>query len=206
MELQHPLGVVTPSVDGDVLAVLARADAAFTTGQVHRVLPAVSQNGIRLSLQRLSEQGIVLADRVGNAYVYRLNREHLAADHVVGLANLMSAFLQRLEGALGAWQPQPAYAAVFGSAARGTMTTESDIDLLLVRPDGADEDAWDEQAQDLASRATRWTGNDVRALLLDEADLNPDEPVLRDVLAHGLTVAGTRDWLARRLRRTRTPA
>lgn len=205
MDLQHPLAVVTPTVDGDVLGVLARAEASFTTGQVHRVLPAVSQQGIRNSLQRLVEQGIVLADRVGNAYAYRLNREHVAAEHVIGLANLMNAFLVRLSDELSAWDPQPTYGAVFGSAARGTMTSRSDIDLLLVRPAGADEQAWDEQAQVLASRATLWTGNDVRTLVLDERATDFDETVLRDVRSHGLTVVGAHDWLARRLRCTKTP-
>lgn len=203
MQLQHPLAVVTPSLDGDVLAVLARAHAAFTTGQIHRLLPSVSQQGIRNSLRRLSDQGIVRADRFGNAYAYRLNREHLAAEHVIGLANLMSAFLSRLIREVDRWDPGPVYAAVFGSAARGTMTVGSDIDLLLVRPAGADEDAWDAQTQSLASDVTCWTGNDARLLVLDEADIASDEPVLRDVLAHGLTVAGTDDWLARRLRRTK---
>ena len=206
MELQHPLAVVTPTVDGDVLAVLARAEASFTTGQVHRVLPSVSQQGIRNSLQRLVEQGIVLADRVGNAYAYALNRDHIAAEHVIALAHLMDAFLARLTDELSAWDPQPAYGAVFGSAARVSMTAGSDIDLLLVRPAGADEQVWDEQAQILAGRATLWTGNDVRMLVLDEEALDPNETVLRDVRSHGLTVAGTHDWLARRLRRTGTPA
>ncbi len=104
----------------------------------------------------------MLADRIGNAYTYRLNRGHLAAEYVIGLANLMSALLARLTGELDAWDPKPACAAVFGSAARGTMTASSDIDLLLVRPDGADQDAWDEQTQALASRVTRWTGTDAR--------------------------------------------
>lgn len=206
MELQHPFALVTRSVDGDVLAVLARADAAFTTGQVHRLLTSVSQQGIRNSLQRLADQGTVLAERVGNAYTYRLNREHLAAEHVIGLANLMSAFLARLTREFDEWDPRPAYAAVFGSAVRGTMTTASDIDLLLVRPTGADEDTWDAQTQALARRVNRWTGNDAQTLVLDETDVAPDEPVLRDILAHGLTVAGTHDWLARRLRRTKAPA
>lgn len=207
MELHRPFAVVTPSLDGDVLAVLARADATFTTGQVHRLLPSASQEGIRNALQRLANQGTVLVDRVGNAYTYRLNREHLAAEHVIGLANLMSAFLARLTRELDAWDPKPAYAAVFGSAAHGAMTTGSDIDLLLIRPNGlVDDDAWDAQAQALSARVTRWTGNDARSLILDDADVTPDEPVLLDVLARGLTVAGTHDWLARRLRRARVPS
>lgn len=206
VELNRPFALITTSLDGDVLTVLARADATFTTGQVHRLVPSASQQGIRNSLQRLTEQGIVLADRVGNAYAYRLNREHLAAGHVLGVANLMSTFLARLTAELGAWDPAPAYAAVFGSAARGTMTVGSDIDVLLIRPDGADQDAWDDQSEVLATRATRWTGNDTRTLVLDEHDLSPDEPVLQDVLSHGLTVAGTHDWLASRLRRPKAPA
>lgn len=205
MQLNQPFATVTPTLDGDVLAVLARADATFTTGQLHRVVPTASEDGIRRVLQRLAAQGVVLSERVGNAYAYRLNREHLAAEHFVGLANLMSAFLAGLTAHLDRWHPAPVYAAVFGSAARGTMTPGSDIDLLLVRPSGVD-DAWDGQVHALAETVSRWTGNDARPLVVDESDIGPGEPVFADVLAHGLTVAGTRDWLARRLRPARARA
>jgi hypothetical protein len=46
VELSRPLSTVTPTLDGDVLAVLARSDAAFTTGQLHRVLTSASEEGI----------------------------------------------------------------------------------------------------------------------------------------------------------------
>lgn len=204
--MTRPLAVVTPTLDGDVLMSLARADASFTTGQLHRMLPSASQDGVRRALQRLVAQGVVTADRVGNAYSYRLNREHLAAEHVIGLANLMSALLARLTARLEAWDPQPVYAAVFGSAARGGMHFDSDIDLLLVRPGTADEESWEEQVQALTADMTRWTGNDARALILDDEDVVRGEPVLQDVLAHGLTVAGRRAWLSKRLRSTPTDA
>lgn len=164
------------------------------------MLPDASEDGVRRVLRRLAGQGVVTADRVGNAYTYRLNREHLAADHVIALANLMSTFLARLTKRLEAWDPQPVYAAVFGSAARGGMRLDSDIDLLLVRPEAVDDDAWEDQAQALMAEMTRWTGNDARALVLDEDEVGPGEPVLQDVLAHGLTVAGSRAWLATRTR------
>ena len=200
MQLNRPLATVTPTLDGDVLSVLARAEAAFTTNQVHRLVSTASEDGVRRVLQRLVAQGIVLLDRVGNAYTYRLNRDHLAAGHIIGLANLMTLFLARLTTQLEGWDPAPVYAAVFGSAARGEMSYGSDIDLLLVRPGGADDDVWDRQVQELAEAATRWTGNDTRPLVLDEADIGPGEAVLTDVLAHGLTVAGNHAWLARRVR------
>ena len=38
MQLNHPLATITPTLDGDVLTLLAQHEAAFTTGQLHRVL------------------------------------------------------------------------------------------------------------------------------------------------------------------------
>ena len=43
MELNRPLATVTPTLDGDVLAVLAQHEVSFTTGQLHRVLSRYSQ-------------------------------------------------------------------------------------------------------------------------------------------------------------------
>ena len=63
MDAQHPLAVVTPTRDGDVLAVLALVDEAFTTGQLHRTLSRFSEDGIRKVLARLRKQGIVLSER-----------------------------------------------------------------------------------------------------------------------------------------------
>ena len=203
MELSRPLLTVTPTLDGDVLAVLARHDAIFTTGQLHRVLVRHSEEGIRKVLRRLAKQGVVQADRVGNAFAYRLNRDHLAAEHIIGLARLREALLSRLEARLAIWDVPPAYAAIFGSAAQGSMTVDSDLDLLLVRPDGVDGDLWSRQVDDLVTDVTRWVGNDTRPLeftVSEVATRGRDEPVLRDVLNEGLTVAGTRAWLAKQLR------
>lgn len=202
MQLNHPLATITPTLDGDVLTLLARPEAAFTTGQLHRVLASYSEEGIRKVLRRLARQGIVHSERVGNAYSYRLNREHLAAGPVMELARLLATLLGRLEERLARWPVPPVYAAVFGSAARGTMTPDSDLDLLLIRPDDSPPGDWDEQVSDLAADVSRWTGNDTRTLqyTVSELSANRGEPVLRAVLDEGLTVAGSRAWLNRQLR------
>jgi predicted nucleotidyltransferase len=203
MELSRPLSTVTPTLDGDVLAVLARHDATYTTGQLHRVLTQHSEEGIRRVLQRLTKQGVVQSDRVGNAFTYRLNLDHLAAEHIIGLARLQETLLNRLEDRLASWEVPPIYAAVFGSAARGSMTVDSDLDLLLVRPDDAPADLWDTQVDQLVSDLTRWVGNDARSLQFTAGELAArarDEPVLHSVLNEGLTVAGTRAWLSKQLR------
>jgi predicted nucleotidyltransferase len=206
MELNRPLSTVTPTLDGDVLAVLARVDATFTAGQLRKVLARHSEEGVRKVLRRLAEQGVLLVEQAGNALVYRFNRDHLAAEHIIGLSQLMETLLSRLEQRLASWEVRPVYAAVFGSAARGTMTAESDVDLLLVRPDGSGGDRWEAQVALLAADVGRWTGNDLRPLEFTAAELAAraqEEPVLRDVLEEGLTVTGTRSWLAKHLRKTR---
>lgn len=204
MELGRPLSTVTPTLDGDILAILATVDSSFTAGQLHRMWGRHSVEGIRKALKRLVEQGIVLSNKVGQTFDYRLNRDHLAAEHIIGLARIKETLLARIEERLDSWDVPPVYAAVFGSAATGSMTVKSDLDLLLIRPDKADDGEWAAQVDTLAAEVTRWTGNDVRPLefTLDEvASRGRDEPVLRDVLDRGLTVAGTRAWLVKQLRK-----
>ena len=204
MDLGHPLAIVTPTLDGDVLAVLAHADHAFTTGQLHRMLGAFSEDGIRKVLMRLAGQGIVRAERIGNAYSYRLNRDHLGAQPIIELANLRQTLLDRVEQEITIWLEPALYGAMFGSAARGDMHQESDVDLLLVRRDDADEDTWDSQVLALSARVTAWTGNDTRVLVLTESHVHEadgSEPVLESVRREGLTVAGSRAWLQKALSR-----
>lgn len=202
MELNHPLATITPTLDGDVLTVLAQHEVTFTTGQLHRVLARYSEEGIRKVLMRLTRQGIVHSERVGSAYSYQLNRDHLAAGPIIELAQLPRTLLRNLEKRLESWAFPPVYAAVFGSAARGTMTAGSDLDILLVHADDTPLTVWDEQVHVLAADVTRWTGNDTRPVeyAVSELDAASAEPFLRDVLEEGLTIAGRHEWLNRQLR------
>lgn len=206
MQWDRPLSVIAPTLDTDVLAVLALADVGFTTGQLHRLLPAVSQEGIRKALARLVGQGIVDAERVGRAVSYRFNAGHLAAGPIIELAGLRGALLQRLEQRLLDWPVRAVHGAVFGSAARGSMRPDSDLDLFLVRPDEVDHDeglrgVWEQQVDALVHDVGRWTGNDTRVLELSQAQVRGSDPagVLGDVVAEGLTVAGARRWLTTEL-------
>lgn len=205
MELNRPFATVTPTLDGDVLAVLAARDAAFTTGQIHRILNRFSEEGIRKVLSRLVRQGVVQSERVGHTYAYRLNTAHLAAEPILALARLFNKFLTRLEEQLSAWTHRPAYAAVFGSAASGTMTADSDVDLLLVRQNITPVADWEIQVGELAAAVTDWTGNDARVIEYTVAELRDarTEPMVREVLEHGLTVAGSHAWLLKQTKPVR---
>lgn len=207
MQLNRPFATVTPTLDGDVLSVLATADVTFTIPQIQRLVSTASGEGIRKVLTRLTAQGVVLHDQVGRTNTYRLNREHIAAEPILTLSRLTAIFLDRLETHLGEWGAELKYAAVFGSAATGQMTLDSDIDVFLVRAPNRDEDSelWEQQVSELARLVTAWTGNDGRVVEYTEDELRvaaaAGEPLLGEVARQGLTVAGTRAWLNKQLRK-----
>lgn len=187
------MAVVTPTVDGDVLTVLARADGQFTPPQVQALIGDHSVEGVRRVLNRLAEQGIVSAERHGNATSYRLNRDHLAADAIIALASQRGELVRRMTALASSWRPRAVYVGLFGSAATGRMHPASDIDVFVVRPESVDpdDDRWNGQARELTALVGRWTGNDVRLLEYAEADLEADaDAVLDDVRREGITLHG----------------
>lgn len=196
MQLHRPLSCVTPTVDGDVLAVLARASAEFTAPQVHRAIGAHSVAGVRLVLARLAEQGIVNTRPAGRATLYSLNREHLAADAVIQLANLRDRLLTRISDAASQWTIPAELVMLFGSAAGSSMRPDSDIDLLVVRPAdvGASDDAWRHQLASLEDAVSRWTGNDARVLEYGVNELTGPTPrgVIDDIVRTGIHITGNR--------------
>ncbi|WP_109510306.1 nucleotidyltransferase domain-containing protein [Nocardioides speluncae] len=204
MLLERPFLVVTPTVDGDILLALASAEAEFTPGEVHRLIGEHSLSGVRKALARLTDQGIVAATRRGNAFTYQLSRKHLAAPAIVELAGLRQRFVEKLRLGLAEFTHQPAYGALFGSAARGDMRVDSDVDLFLIPPDRLDElerQKWEVDVAALSEAATAWVGNDLRVLEMSGTEarqgLAEREPVLVAVRAEGIPLAGSdRVWRA----------
>jgi predicted nucleotidyltransferase len=207
MDLERPLQVVTPTVDGDVLRVLALADARFTAPRIHELTGDHSENGIRKVLARLVEQGIVDSETYGRTTTYAFNRDHLAAEHILGLSRMRADLLERLRAALASWMPPCAYAAIFGSAARGDMTTASDLDLFLVRNDktDADDPRWSGQVEQLRREVSRWTGNELRTVELTASEvtagLRKKLPLLASVRVDGLSLVGPTSYLAPQVRK-----
>lgn len=139
MNLSDPTQAITPTLDGPVLAVLARSGHPLTVGEVAAQAARGSEIGIRKCLARLVDQGIVRAVEMGRNRVHELNRDHVAADVALGLADLRLVLIRRLKEELASWNPKPIDAWLFGSAARGDGDATSDIDILLVRRPRAGE-------------------------------------------------------------------
>jgi predicted nucleotidyltransferase len=210
MNLSRPMRVVTPTLDGDVLVVLARTDAPLTGRQVHALLGRASEPGVRRVLDRLVEQGVVLRSAAGRAHLYRLNREHLAAPHIEALAALRSTLIERLRSQLEAWSIRSPLAALYGSTARGESDEESDLDLLVIRPASTDPDdpCWRGQVEELERKTRAWTGSDAEVLELGEDELagrRASEHVLASAARDGVALAGSLSLLKRSPRGRTSP-
>lgn len=174
VDLSDPLSTVIPCAHGPVLEVLARTDhplsgravAALTDGKV-------SPARTRQVLADLVVNGLVLAQDAPPARLYRLNREHLAAEAVTALVNLRSTLLARVRATVQSWQPAAHAVWMFGSFARGTSDAGSDIDVLVVRPDSVDAEdpAWIAQLAAFANGVFAWTGNSCEIVEYRLADL-----------------------------------
>jgi DNA-binding transcriptional ArsR family regulator len=187
--LAHPL-------DGAVLAVLSATTHPLTGREIARLAPEGSQPGISKALGRLAAEGLVDRQEAGNALLYQLNRDHLAAPAATMLADLRNALIARLREELAGWELQPVHASIFGSAARGDADAGSDIDLLIVRPAdlAADDPRWRGQLDGLTYSVKRWTGNALSTSELSEADIPrlaaERPPVIEALSTDAITLVG----------------
>lgn len=173
MDLARPHTAVAPTLDGEILVVLAGTTRPLTGRQIARLARAGSQAGLNRSLQRLVRHGLVLAQEAGSALLYQLNRSHLAAGAVEVLASMRAELRSRLKAAIGGWKVKPVHASLYGSAARGDGDLASDIDLFVVRPRAVPEEeaAWRDQLHRLQRDVTLWTGNRASVAELPEPAL-----------------------------------
>lgn len=196
MDVAHPIRAVVPTLDGPVLEVLARTTRPLSGREVHRLAGAGSPSGIRLALLRLVDQGMVLGEERAQAVFYTANRQHLAWPAVATLTSLRATLLDRLRVELGGWTLPPMHASLFGSTARGDGGPESDIDLLLLVPDGVaeDEPPWADQVDRLREQVRAWTGNNCQAFQVDRARLaehvRAADPLVDELRRDAITLAG----------------
>lgn len=197
MDVARPYAAVCPTVDGDVLRVLAGTTRGLTGREVAALTGRRSHSGVLDVLHRLTEHGLVTRVELNRAYLFALNREHLAAPAVELLAGLRAELFRRIRQAIDAWGIAPVHASVFGSTARGDGGVDSDIDLLVVRPStvAEDERTWREQIDGLRSEIGEWTGNDVSIAELSIetlADLREKRrPIVTELLSDTILVGGS---------------
>ncbi len=163
MDLSRPWALIRSLIDMEVVRVLRGTTRPLTGREAARLVRTGSQPAVNASLRRLAEEGLVYAQEAGNAYLYTLNRQHLAAPALEQLADIRSELERRLRTEIAGWEISPAHASIFGSAARGDGDNSSDIDVFVVRPRGVPEadPGWRMQLDRLSEHVQAWTGNHV---------------------------------------------
>jgi len=195
MDFTSPMRVVSGGLDGPVLAVLARTDRPLTGREVARIAGQSSHSGVRGALHRLETQGIVTALPAGRAVIYQLNREHLAAPHILALAALPDELPRRLRERVRSWDPQPVWAVLVGAVAQGTAGPDDPLELLVVRPDEVDREqpGWRAQVDAVRRDAAAWTGNPVRLAehAVEDLEAGAAAELVREALIDGVDLAGS---------------
>jgi len=175
---------------------------SLTGRQVALLTGRTSHSGVLTTLNRLTEHGLVDRVELNRAYLYTLNRDHLASPAVEILASLREKLVDEIRKAVGEWQIAPVHVSLFGSAARGDGSTHSDIDLFVVRPTAVDEDepSWRDQIDDLSRRIQRWTGNHASVVERDESQLvrlrEAQPPIFGEILSDAILIRGSRSQLS----------
>jgi len=196
MDLTRPYAAISSSLDPGVLTVLAGTTRPLTGREIARLVGRASHSGVIAALDRLGDQGIVDREEAGRAFLFTLNREHLAAPAVELLANLREELLHRIRSAVDGWNVKAHHLSLFGSAARGDGGVDSDIDLFVVRFAAFDsqEPVWREQLDLLSWQVERWTGNPARVVEVEEGDLarlrKERPPVVDELLADAVSLVG----------------
>jgi predicted nucleotidyltransferase len=191
-----PVQALIPGTSGRILAVLAETTAELNLRTLSR-LSGVSLAQASRVMPRLVELGMVERRDVPPTALFRLVEEHVASRVVVAVARSRTAVLDELgRVAANTITPAPIGVVVFGSLARGTADTHSDIDVLVIRPTavGDEDDAWHNSVEQWRQHARRLTGNPVDILDVAEADvgrlLRSRRPLWTDIRHHGVVILG----------------
>jgi predicted nucleotidyltransferase len=169
MDFGHPIEAVIPGASGRLLAALARVDAEMPVSRLAQVA-GVGRTRASGLLSELAELGIISRREIGRTTLVRLDRDNLAGDLVARLGGIRQTVIERLRQLASRLEPQPLSMLIYGSFARGTARSASDIDVLAIRPTGSDPDHWSDALTDFSAHARALTGNSVQILDYEAED------------------------------------
>ena len=195
MDFLHPVEAVIPGTQGRVLAVLAETTAELNLRTVAR-LASVSPAQASRVLPGLVELGLVERREVPPSSLFRLSPHNVAAAIVVELSRSRDIALEQIGAAARELPVTPASVIVFGSFARREADRHSDIDAVIIRADGIeeDDDAWTTGIEQWRQRARAITGNPVEVIEIGRAEatekLSSNRGLWRDIDREGVVVHG----------------
>ncbi|MFT5204527.1 MAG: putative nucleotidyltransferase, partial [Candidatus Aldehydirespiratoraceae bacterium] len=191
MDFVHPVEAAILGTQGRVLAVLAETTGELNLRRVARLADVSAAQASRV-LPGLVELGLVERREVPPSSMFRINHENVAAALVIELSRSHDISLERLGAAALELPLPPASVIIFGSFARREADRHSDIDALIIRPDGVDEDddTWATGVEQWRQHVRKITGNPVEVIEADGAEaarkLSSKSPLWRDIAREGV--------------------
>lgn len=106
-------------------------DGSFYLRQIVRITSA-GQGTIQRELKRLVKAGIIVRSGQGRQIHYQANKDCPIFKELQGLMIKTAGLADELRKALASLSKKIEIAAIYGSQARGTAESKSDVDLLIV--------------------------------------------------------------------------
>jgi len=173
VNLSEPIASVIPGAYGPILAALFRTGVPLSGRQIAGLVEGkVSRSRVNDVLRELAAHGLVCEAVHPPAILYTVNRNHVAAEALEALVELRPRLLDRMRADIAHWEPSAISVLLYGSVARGEGNANSDIDVLVVRPDAvsAEETTWRNQVDQFVDRVQTWSGNACEVLELSDAE------------------------------------
>jgi predicted nucleotidyltransferase len=195
MDFVRPVEAVIPGAQGRILSVLVKITAPLNLRTLAR-LASVSPAQASRVMPGLVDLGIVERYEVPPSSQFLLARSNVAAQAVIELSRSQETASERIGLAAAAMATTPESLIIFGSFARGEAGVDSDIDVVVVRPDSIDEDDddWATALEAWRDEARAITGNTVEVIEVSLSDagskLRGRTEFWRNVRRDGVVVQG----------------
>jgi len=111
--------------------IFGQPDRAFHLSELRR-LTGLGSASLQRELNRLAEAGLVQSERVGNLRRFQANPLSPVYNELIGLTRKTIGMEPLLQDALLPLMPRLKAAWIYGSVAKQTDTSQSDIDIMLI--------------------------------------------------------------------------
>lgn len=188
MDLSAPITDVIPGPRGAIIAALVRLRVPVTGRELAAQAGVPPATAARV-VNDLQAAGLIERGPAGHAMGVVLNRRHLAVPALEELAGMRAGLVGQLRSTIAHWKAPAVAGWLFGSAARGDGSRDSDIDIVVVaRRERAVE--WEQQIGELGDLAVASTGNTAQVIDYSRKEfralVESENPLIRALRSDGI--------------------